>query len=97
MGREVRGEEGNQGERKPRWGGATAQSANRKEERDRQRGLTDLSKVCTCEENRQMGQIKEQRDRHRGRRWQEVRVAKGKAALSVWSSVGPTPHPNPGP
>lgn len=63
------GEEGNQGKREPGWGGATAQSANRKEERNRQkRGLTDLSGVCTCEGNRQMGQIKEQRDRHKGRK-----------------------------
>lgn len=38
----------------PGWGGATTQSAKRKKERDRQRGLTDLSGVCTCEGNRHM-------------------------------------------
>lgn len=47
----------------PEWGGATTQSAKRKEERDRQRGLTDLSGVCTCEGNETDGQIKAQRDR----------------------------------
>lgn len=57
-----------------------------------------MSGVCTCERNKTDGQIKGQKDRHgEEERWQEVRVAVGKAALSVWGSVGPTPHPNPGP
>lgn len=64
----MRGEEGNQGERERGGGGGTTQNANRKEERDKKRGLTDLSGVCTCEGNRQMGQIKEKRDRYMKRR-----------------------------
>ena len=70
----------------PEWGGATTQSAKRKEERDRQRGLTDLSGVCTCEGNKTDGQIKAQRDRQgEEERWQGVRIGRGKAALSVWA------------
>lgn len=57
-----------------------------------------MSGVCTCERNKTDGQIKGQKDRHgEEERWQEVRVAVGKAAVSVWGSVGPTSHPNPGP
>lgn len=55
-------------EREPGYEGATTQNANKKEERDKQRGLTDLSGVCTCEGNRQMGQVKEKRDRYMGRK-----------------------------
>ena len=59
--------------RQPEWGGATTQSAKRKEERNRQRGLTDLSGVCTCEGNKTDGQIKVQRDRQ----GEEERMARG--------------------
>ncbi|KAB1259728.1 hypothetical protein Cadr_000025834 [Camelus dromedarius] len=81
---------GNQGERRAaRAGRGHCPECKRKEERDRQRGLTDLSGTD--------GQIKDKGTDTEEERWQGVRIARGKAALSVWGSDGPTPHPNPGP
>lgn len=78
-------------------GRATAQSANREEERNRQRrGLTDLSGVCTCEGNRQMGQIKEQRDRHKGRKKiARGQSGRGQGCTECLGLSGPN-TPNPG-
>lgn len=45
-----------------------------------------MSGVCTCEGNKTDGQIKVQRDRQgEEERWQGVRIARGKAALSIWA------------
>lgn len=61
----VRGQEGEVERRAARVGRGRRPECQKEEERDRQRGLTDLSGVCTCEGNKTDRQIKGQRDRHR--------------------------------
>lgn len=76
------------------WGGAAAQSANRKEERNKQRGLTDLSGICTCEGNRQIGQIKGKRQTY-GKKDGKSQSGRGQGCTECLRLSGPQTTPQP--